>query len=56
MCESGGWGWSVTKEGHKSIGLGEIPKGDSGGIRDSRRRKRESDCLDNIYILKKRSQ
>ena len=44
----------MNKEGHKSIGLGDIPKGDSEGRRDSRRGKRERDRLGNIYILKER--
>lgn len=44
----------MNKEGHKSIGLGDIPKGNSGGRRHSRRRKRERDNLGNIYILKER--
>ena len=43
MCK---WGEGyLNKEGHKSIGLGVIPKGGSGGRRESRRGKRERDCF-----------
>lgn len=43
-------------KGHKSIALGDSPKGDSGGRKDSRRGRGREIASGNISILKERSQ
>lgn len=41
------------KKGTKPIAVGEVPKGDNGRGRGSRRGRRGKDCLGDTYILER---